>query len=190
MAIGLLLIASALSLTGYNLWEESRAQKTAAHALRQLQSVQPEQPEYEMVADMEMPVIAVDGRQYIGVVEIPALSLSLPVIGEWSNAGLKSAPCRYTGSAYRDDLIIAGHNYRSHFGRLKELRMGDSVQFTDTDGNEFSYVVTEIAVLDGTDVEEMQSGEWDLTLFTCTVGGTSRVTVRCARSPGETSLSG
>jgi sortase A len=28
-------------------------------------------------------------------------------------------------------------------------------------------------------VEEMTSGDWDMTLFTCTVGGQSRVTVRC-----------
>jgi sortase A len=30
-------------------------------------------------------------------------------------------------------------------------------------------------------VEEMESDEWDLTLFTCTIGGKSRVTIRCER---------
>jgi sortase A len=25
----------------------------------------------------------------------------------------------------------------------------------------------------------MESGDWDLTLFTCTTGGQSRITVRC-----------
>ena len=33
-----------------------------------------------------------------------------------------------------------------------------------------------------TAVEEMESGDWDLTLFTCTVGGRTRVAVRCALS--------
>jgi len=32
-----------------------------------------------------------------------------------------------------------------------------------------------------TDIKEMTSGEFDLTLFTCTVGGQYRVTVRCDR---------
>ena len=27
--------------------------------------------------------------------------------------------------------------------------------------------------------EEMESGDWDLTLFTCTVGGRTRDTIRC-----------
>ena len=32
--------------------------------------------------------------------------------------------------------------------------------------------------LNPTDIEGMESGNWDLTLFTCTVGGQSRVTIR------------
>ena len=35
---------------------------------------------------------------------------------------------------------------------------------------------------DGTAVEEMEAGEWDLTLFTCTPDSRSRVTVRCVRT--------
>jgi sortase A len=30
-------------------------------------------------------------------------------------------------------------------------------------------------------VTDMQSGDWDFTLFTCTKGGAQRVTVRCSR---------
>ena len=36
-----------------------------------------------------------------------------------------------------------------------------------------------------TSVQEMTDGDWDLTLFTCTVGGKSRVTVRCVLAEGE-----
>jgi sortase A len=28
----------------------------------------------------------------------------------------------------------------------------------------------------------LNSGDWDLTLFTCTIGGVSRVTVRCQKA--------
>lgn len=37
----------------------------------------------------------------------------------------------------------------------------------------------EIQILQPGDVEEMLSGGWALTLFTCTLGGRTRVTVRC-----------
>ena len=39
----------------------------------------------------------------------------------------------------------------------------------------------ETEVLAPTDIEGMESGDWDLTMFTCTIGGKSRVTVRCDR---------
>ena len=47
------------------------------------------------------------------------------------------------------------------------------------DGNVFRYEVVELETLMPTAIEEMTSGDWDLTLFTCTIGGGSRVTVRC-----------
>jgi sortase A len=57
--------------------------------------------------------------------------------------------------------------------------MGDSVVFTDIDGNEFDYTVARVDRLDPTQVAEMKLGEYPLTLFTCTLNGASRVTVRC-----------
>ena len=128
----------------------------------------------------EVPV-RIDNREYIGVLSIPALGRELPVISSWDYPGLRVAPCRYTGSAYTDDLVIAAHNYASHFGRLRELSQGDSVRFTDTDGNVFDYVVSELEILEPYAVSQMTEGDWDLTLFTCTPGGQYRVTLRCNR---------
>lgn len=110
---------------------------------------------------------------------IPSLELDLPVISEWSYSRLKVAPCRYKGSAYLGDLIIAAHNYTSHFGMLKRLSEGDEITFTDMDGNTFRYEVVILETLEPTAMKEMESGGWDLTLFTCTVGGAYRMTVRC-----------
>ena len=79
----------------------------------------PSRPLYELYPNMEMPVLQADGKSYIGVLDIPALGLSLPVMSQWSYPNLKLAPCRYTGSAYSGNLILAGHNYPSHFGGLQ-----------------------------------------------------------------------
>ncbi len=199
---GLLLIAAALFLTGYNLLDTYRAGKSAENAVQKVEiaiagTTQPETgepetaeteettgadlPNYVRNPEMEMPTVEINGVVYLGVIDIPILSRSLPVISEWSYPNLKIAPCRYLGSAYLDDLIIAAHNYASHFGTLNRLSIGDELTFTDGVGNMFHYTVAEVTTLDGTAIEEMRSGDWDLTLFTCTVGGKARVTVRCER---------
>ena len=50
---------------------------------------------------------------------------------------------------------------------------------TDMDGNIFVYEVAYRESLGGNEGAAMGAGEWDMTLFTCTVGGEYRVTVRC-----------
>ena len=201
---GLLLVAAALFLAAYNLYDEARAKRSATEIMASLDADIPgvlspepyeiteetntaalleevEIPDYLLNPDMEMPVENIDGIDYIGVLRIPTLELELPIISEWSYQKLKIAPCRYSGSAYQDDLIIAAHNYNSHFGNLKNLREGDTATFTDMDGNVFTYEMVELEILQPTDIEGMESGEWDLTLFTCTIGGSSRVTARFER---------
>lgn len=178
---GLLLIAAALCLTLYNFWDEKRAGDSAEKLLLQYQELQVKTSDSELEdsGDLKMPALEIDGSLYIGVLEIPSLGVTLPVMKEWSYAGLKQAPCRYQGSAFQEDMIIAGHNYRFHFGGLHNLKAGNEVVFTDVEDNRYEYQVTEVVCLEGSDVEGMEAGEWDLTLFTCTTDGQSRVTVRC-----------
>ena len=177
ITIGLLLIAAALFLVSYNLYDELRAEQSARQAVTQLDE-RTVIPDYVLSPNMEMPVETINGIDFIGVLRIPALELELPIISEWNYPNLKTAPCRYSGSAYLNNLIICGHNYTSHFGTLKNLWEGDIATFTDIDGNVFIYKMVERETLNPTDIEGMESGNWDLTLFTCTVGGQSRVTIR------------
>lgn len=207
---GLLLVAAALCLTGYNLWDDYRAGKAADAALNELLPMisedavpaqgrvvntiptapedetapaieEIEYPSYILNPNMEMPIQTIDGHDYIGVVYIAPLDREFPVISEWSYSNLDIAPCRFSGSAYLDDLVICAHNYSMHFGQLRELKLGDSVRFTDMDGNRFEYTISEIETLQPTMVDQMTTGEWDLTLFTCTVGGRTRLALRCDR---------
>lgn len=130
----------------------------------------------------EMPVRDIDGTDYIGYLEIPSLELTLPIQSQWSYAGLRVAPGRFTGNVYSKDLVLCTHNYPQHFGRIGSLNIGDSVNFTDMDGNVHSYRVAALETMAPEDVDGMLSGDWDLTLFTCTLGGKSRVTVRCTEN--------
>ena len=200
LTLGGLCLLAALALTVRNLRQEARAQAAAEQTLQTLAPIMqtaaaPQTPEaeavpadeqvipdYQLDPQMEMPVTTIDGVDYIGVLEIPALELTLPVAGDWSYALLDLAPCRYAGSAYLDDLVILGHNYRGFFRELSQLQPGDVVFFTDTDGNRFSYNVADFEQLRPSQVEDMLAGDWDLTLFTCTPGGQNRLAIRCLRS--------
>lgn len=201
MTAGLLLLIAALGLTIFNIWDDKRAGREAEAVAAELEEEiteileNPDEhrfltgeldgtlvPDYELTPDMEMPVIKVKDVWYQGLLRISALGLSLPVMEKWSMENLKNTPCRYSGSVYKDNMVIAGHNYSRHFHDLKYLDQGDSVQFMDGEGNVFNYVVDGIEILQPDQVEEMTTGDyWDLTLFTCTYGAGERVTVRCSR---------
>lgn len=132
---------------------------------------------------VEDPKVYISGDYYLGYITIPSLGLELPIMDELTKKNLKKSPCHYVGSIADGDLIIAGHNYNSHFGRLKELTYGDEIYITSVDGSVYQYEVTQSEIVNGSDVPSMKSGSdsWDLTLFTCTLSGKSRVTVRAVR---------
>lgn len=197
MTIGLLLIAAAFLLMVYNIWESKKAENMSEEILNQIKDEQDEnvssddadeKPLYEIYPDMEMPVLRIDGVDYIGILTVPSLGLELPVAGNWSYPNLRRSPCRYKGSAYSNDMIIAGHNYSRHFGGLKNLAIGEEISFRDVDGHIFQYQVDDIETIPGTAVEDMDAGEWDMTLFTCTYGGKSRVTIRCRKLENDHSV--
>lgn len=128
-----------------------------------------------------MPVITVDGWDYVAIISIPALDLEFCVRNEWSKEGGKKSPCRYTGSVYTNDLIICAHNYTSHFGRLKELQAGDQIILVDMNGEVYTYHAVYTEEIGRFDFDGMTNSGYDLSLFTCTIGGKARVTVRCTR---------
>lgn len=178
MVLGAVLLAAALSLFLWNRYEDYRAGESAGEVLSRLE---------EQAGDTDtdgtgMAEAMVDGYSYIGWVTIPSLGLELPVMSDWSYPQLRTAPCRYSGSVETDDLVIAAHNYSRHFGNIKNLSPGDAVYFTDMEGETTAYEVAEVDTLDPAAVEEMTDSGYDLTLFTCTYGGKSRVTVRCDRA--------
>lgn len=195
ITLGILLLLGAAGLAGYNIWDENRAAESVENILRQMDTLIPKPgevelpegmiPDYLLAPKMEMPTVEVEENKYIGYITIPAIGIDLPVMGEWSYPNLKIAPCRYAGSAYLDDLVICAHNYAHHFGGLSQLSIGDRVEFTDVDGNLFEYSVAEKEQLNPDEAARMLSGGWDLSLFTCTLGGQYRVTIRCERVETE-----
>ena len=191
MILGALLVLSAAVLFLHNRQEENAAEESVRQVLprilEQIPSQPPTQPPEEYGVPLElldpsafvMKEVEINGYGYIGYLSIPVLGLELPIMADWDYTRLQIAPCRYTGSVRSEDLVLMAHNYSYHFGKLSQLSPGDMVMFTDMEGNITRYQVVVLDVLHPTAVEEMTSGEFDLTLFTCTYGGKSRVTVCC-----------
>ncbi len=180
---GAVFIAAAVILAFYNIVTESIAGRKSDDILSSVsENIKPQSgrtPDYILNNGVEMPVNSLEGVDVAAVIDIPSLDLELPVIASYTKSNLKIAPCIYSGSAYTDDMVIAGHNYRTHFRNIGNLKNGDSVIITDMDGNRFEYTVSAVDILTPFDVEEMTSGEWALTLFTCNMSRSHRITVRC-----------
>ena len=190
--LGVVCLLSAVGLVVYNRWEADRAEDTAQALLADVQSIMDEKPQEQFLHDdtvnlpnhlekrpTEMATVKVGGYDCIGILTVPVLELELPVLTDWSYGKLKKAPCHYYGTYYEKDFVIAAHNYQSHFGRLSELRTGDIVFFTDVNGAAYYYEVVLLETLPKEATEEMITAGFDLSLYTCTPGGASRVTVRC-----------
>ena len=181
--LGVLCIFGSVSVIVYNRWDDKKAEDAVHSILENVKSVMdgncPEQENTEMVT------VKVDDYECIGVLSIPVLNLELPVLTDWSYDKLKKAPCHYYGSYNEKDFVIAAHNYNAHFGRLSELQAGDKVIFTDAKGTARYYDVVIMETLPPKATKEMITSGFDLSLYTCTSGGASRVTVRCTLSENQ-----
>lgn len=192
LCLGVALLIGAAALAGYNLYTDWHAGQVSQSVIEQMELPAASEPEESASsvsesasseADSEywdggMAEEEIDSDVYIGSLSIPAIGVTLPINTEWDAALAKKAPCRYKGSAYDGTMIIAGHNYRSHFGKLKELEVGDKACFTGVDGSVFWYELTGFESIDMYDFDGMDAGDWDLTLFTCDASRVRRVTAR------------
>lgn len=192
--LGLLLLLGAGGLTAYNIWDGIRAERASQHIIQEMDIGQDlvEALDREPDDDPEMPVIEVEGYYYIGILEIPSLQLTLPVMDRWDYTRLKISPCVYSGSYKTDDLVICAHNYARHFSPVKRIDIGADVYLITVDCRVYHYQVTNRETLQPGAVENMientnntidgtVTNEWDLTLFTCNTGGQTRCAIRCAR---------
>ena len=193
ITVGTVLILAAASLTLYNVWDAYRAGKAAQAIEEELTAaIDHNETKAENTVteskEREMDVVTLDGVDYIGTITIPVAGLVLPVQYNYTFDALRNSPCRYYGSYMTNDLVICAHNSSKHFGPIRWLEAGDDIYLRTVDGAEIHYTVKGLETLQPEEVDRMTStkdetlGSWDLTLFTCYIGGQTRCAVRCARA--------
>ena len=114
VSLSILLVVASFGLYTYNVMDSNRAGAAAQTVVDQLhsdmtaagntESETASTPEPMPEPYKEMQTKVVNGQSYIGTLQIPALSLELPVIAECSYPALRVAPCRYMGSVYHGNI--------------------------------------------------------------------------------------
>lgn len=134
----------------------------------------------EQVQQKKESLVPEDGREYIGIIEVQELGIRLPVLKRYTDADMKTTPCVYYGSRENDNLVIVGHNYDSQFGNFNKLDSSQEVNaiLTLLDGTKYYYKSKQLENLNPSQIDEMLSGDWDMTLFTCSYSGEKRIALR------------
>ncbi len=191
MALGLALLTGSVGLLTYNRREADRAESASLELLPAVSEAIAQAALETEPAPLPIPTeppaprmkeVEVNGHMCVGFVSIPRLELELPVLAACTDENLKISPCLYSGTTMEDDLVLAGHNYRRHFGPIRRLTPGNDVVFVDMEGNTIHYQVAAVDAVAPSAVEEVTSGQFDLALFTCTYGGETRLVVYCDRT--------
>lgn len=205
VVLGVLLLAAALLLLLHNQQESKDAGLAAEEALAAVQeairtgNVQPGAAPSPAPSDQETPgqaepaapmetepipeltVTVINGHEYVGYLEIPSLDRTLPVMKLQYLQDLQTAPCLQFGSPWTNDAVIAAHNYASHFGPLRDMTGGETIIFTDMNGEFIEYTVKIVQTIEPTALETVKESPYDLVLYTCTTGGKARVMIGCDR---------
>lgn len=108
------------------------------------------------------------------VVRIPKIDSKEPVKEGTNKSALAESLGHETGTASPGEVgncVIAGHrnyNFGKYFNRLDEVEVGDEI-FVDTREETYKYTVSEIKVVDPTDLDILEpTDDEQLTLYTCT----------------------
>ena len=126
-----------------------------------------------------MPILEIDGVDYMAVVEIPAYGNTLPVSDKWDSGKLYTSPCRYFGSAYDHTLVIGGVDSPGQFDFCDKIQHNATITVTDMTGSQFNYTVARIDRSKHADNGWLMHPDFDLTLFCRDTLSMEYIAVRC-----------
>lgn len=130
-------------------------------------------------SDSAMPVLEINGADYVALLEIPAQGVVLPVSDQWNSMGLSNSPARFSGSVYDKSLVIGGVDHPKQFGFCDEIEHGVVITITDMTGAQFLYSVSRIDRAKHAETQWLQNEEYDLTLFCRSTYSMEYIAVRC-----------
>lgn len=132
---------------------------------------------------------APNGKKYetIGIVRIPKLGITYPILSKTTDALMKVAPCKFHGASPNEvgNLCVIAHNYRRKgvfFSDVPDMVVGDIVEIQDLSQRTIQYEVYDIHTVlpdNVADTTQKTNGRKEVTLITCTDNSEQRVIVKC-----------
>ena len=181
LIIGCLLVAASLALLAYSRIHGEQARKHNAETVAQIASIIPPRSDGAMdsYSNMEMPVLQISGEDYIGMLDIPAFGLTLPIGSSWDTGKVTTYPCRFWGTVYDGSLIVGGADQPGQLDCLDQIWDGSVVTVTDMTGGVFRYVVSRVERSKTAAAEVLTDSGADLTLFVRDAYNLEYIIVRC-----------
>ena len=160
-------------------WSMHAAQERSADYVQTIRTLIPEPQGSVPLSrqDNAMPMLSLDGTDFVGILELPNLDLALPVGGNWGDANRH--PCRLDGSVYDGTLQIGGTSQKGQFDAYRDLSVGDTLYFTDMEGNRYAYRISQMRYESHADQTALQQNDAALTLFIKNIYGFDYLIVFC-----------
>ena len=165
IAAGICLIVAAAALLISWQWEINSSAENNASYTETLLSLMPE-PQgavLEERSDNAMAMLSLDGVDFSGILEMPRYSSALPVCADWGKPS--RYPCVLNGSIYDGTLQIGAASQKGQYDFYREISVGDSVFFTDMEGNRYTLEVTDLRYEKHAGQDELSRKEAALVLF-------------------------
>ena len=160
-----------------------------AKELEEKQDIDMEENQELQIATATSTYTAPNGKQYeyIGIINIPKLNITYPILSNTTDELMKVAPCKFHGSNPNEvgNLCIIAHNYRRKgvfFSDVPTLENGDIIEIQDLSQKTVQYEVYDVHTVspdDTSDTTQKTDGRREVTLITCTNDSKERVIVRC-----------
>ena len=163
--VGVCLLVGAIVVLAFWRWNMNNSEKQAQFYVDTLRELipKPQNAVPEERRDNTMSVLSVDGIDFVGLVILPRYESTLPVCADWGEPS--RYPCRFHGSIYDGTMQIGATTQRGQYDFYRELSVGDTVIYTDVEGNRYTFAITSLRYEKHVDQAALQQKEMPLTLF-------------------------
>lgn len=128
--------------------------------------------------------VNLSGYEVTGILQIPDLNRSWPIIASGDAAATAKIPSIYGGNPASGDLVITDSADNRQFASLKDLPDGSEVVFTDISGREYRYQLATVETVPSGKLSAISRHRerWDAAIITPNFSGRSQLVTRLIKS--------
>ena len=179
--LGSILIIVSLATVAVHHFSQKSASENLPVIVENMKSMRPEETHgiTGEMHDPEMPVVEIEGNDFVGMIEVPKYSKALPVYSSWEKNKITDFPCRYMGSMYDGSLIVGTVEDHGQSDIAKGIAGGDELTFTDVTGLKYNYIITDAYKTKDVSTEALTAIDGELVLFVRSTYGTDYMVICC-----------